>query len=409
MNAGDGVGDGCYVEHVPLAREPGVMPDTWRGRIEGLARACEGAAWASSLKTVYQNMVDVLAEVLDCDLVNIYLLTVTGNYFTEYASHGNSCRSAGCKDGQLPTTVGRLQGMITSHTPIIMDYLHPHPDDIIPPSAVELGFKSAISVPLVAGDDMLGAFNLCYKQALAWSDDDIGYLLAIGRVLGTSVQRAQMSKKYVELQVLDERKRLSTEIHDNLAQLVTSLKLGAETTLLSHEEGDDAAVRRGLVRLEAIGQEALKYLREEMLSLRITTEQGEGLVTDISECLRRFEEQWGIRTALEVVGTQEPVPVTVQTELHLTRILHESLSNTLRHAKATQVNVTLEAREMRLYMRVHDDGCGFDPTVVKAGHLGIRIMQERVESMGGKLGIESGAGAGTTVCVELPRRLWLLK
>ena len=287
-----------------------------------------------------------------------------------------------------------------------MDFVHPHPADRIPELATKLGYRSAASVPLLAGDDMLGMYTIVYKRPQHLTERDIDYLLVIGRLLGVSVQHSQVSQKTVDLQILVERRRLSAEIHDNLSQLISSLKLGAETALLSWEEGDADAVHRDLERLESISLQTYQTLREEMLSLRTPADQTQGLIPEIRERLGCFERRWGIGTDLQVQDIPEPLVVSMQTELQLMRILNESLSNVLRHATASHVSVVLEGDQNRLCMQIRDNGRGFDTRVVPSERLGIRIMRERAGSLGGELTILSSEENGTTVQVDVPRSAW---
>lgn len=392
--------NGSYQEPVSETTSSTTMVP--RERFESFIRISKSAMWSLDSETVYQRMVDTLSVELDCADVNMYLLTVTGDRLTECAFHGYT----GKKGRQLPITIGRTQRMMATHRPIIVDFLNPHREDRMLQSGLDLGYRSAASIPLVADDEALGMYCLSYKQSKRWTEHDISYLLAIGRLLGGAVRQTQMVKKATELQTLIERKRLSAEIHDNLSQLISLLKISAETAQISYEEGDDTAVQRNLQRMVTTSGEALKVLREEILYLRTSSGQARGLPSIIEECLARFNAQWDIGAELEVKGLPESVVVSLQAELQITRILHESLSNTLRHAGATRVSVVLKGDEKYISMLVYDNGKGFDVDAIPVERLGIRIMQERAESLRGKLTIQSGKEQGTMVRVDVPRSVW---
>ncbi len=297
-------------------------------------------------------------------------------------------------------TTGRMLHMMTTHQPIIMDFLHPNPADEMPSGSHE--FRSAVSVPLLAGDDMLGMFTIVYKTQEHWSEQDIEYLLDIGRLLGIAVQHARIARKAADLEILLERKRLSGELHDHLSQLVNTINMGVETALLSWAECNTDRVRNDLDRIKSVSQEAARALREEMLSLRLPASESEELVQQVREYLTRFEKQWRIDTDLQVEDGLEPLIVSTQMELQFMRILHESLSNVTRHATASHVSVLLQSDRDRLRMQIHDNGRGFDPEAVSCERLGLRIMRERAESLGGELTIESSSGTGTVIRVNVP-------
>jgi len=344
--------------------------------------------------------VDALAKALECELACIHLLDVSGADLIRSVISGDLPEHEHI-DMRLSITTGRMPQMMATHQPIVMDLLNTNPADKIPDGSFQ--FRSAVSVPLLADNDMLGIYTIVYKKCQRWTEKDLNYLLHIGRLLGISVQHAQIAKKTADFDVLMERKRLCGELHDNLSQLISSLNLGTEAALLSWEEGNIDRLRNDLNRLKYTSQEAARMLREEMLSLRAPIDETEGLVPAIRECLKRFEQQWGIDTRLQVEEELEPLFVSTQMKLQFVRILHESLSNALRHATATHVNVSLQGNQNWLRMQIYDNGRGFDPTKVSYEHLGLRIMRERAEALGGELIIESGQGTGTTIFVNVPR------
>lgn len=381
-----------------------VSSEYYLEKLESLTRICEAATWTASYEDVYERMALALATNLECDYANIYLLDVSGDNMTTYGSHSlvpNYSTADKTAVTSKPTMLGRLQRMIVNKQPIMMDYSNPHPCDQIPKEALEGGFLAAITVPLIAADEAIGIYNLVYKRKKTWSESELAYLRAIGRLLGVSIHRAQMSRKVVQMQILNERKFLSSEIHDNLAQSVSSLKLGTETALMLLESGDIEAVRESLERLEGIGIQAVQLLREEMLSLRIPQSETQGLIPSITETLTMFKDRWAIETELIIEGNSEP-GVTVQTELQIMRIIHESLSNVLRHARASSVKVRLRQVGRRLHVEVSDNGKGFEVAAVSSERLGLRIMKERAESVGGVLTVESVPGKGTSIFLETP-------
>jgi two-component system, NarL family, nitrate/nitrite sensor histidine kinase NarX len=344
--------------------------------------------------------VDLLADAFSCELAFIHLLDVTGDYLLKYAVHGTPPEYSN-SEKRLSMTTGRMLQMMATHQPLVMDFQHPDPADQMPSGPIE--YKSAISVPVLAGADMLGMFTLVSKKHRNWKAQDIEYMLLVGRLLGIAVQHAYTARKTTDLAILIERKRLCGELHDNLSQLISSVNLGAETALLSWEEGNIDRLRGDLERIRSVSQEAVQTLREEMLSLRTPSNQTEGLIPGIRESLRRFELQWRIVTDLEVDESLEPLIVSTQMELQFMRILSESLSNVLRHATASRVDVLLRGDQDRFCMQIHDNGRGFDQETVSCEHLGLRIMRERAESLGGELLVTSDNGNGTTVRIEVPR------
>lgn len=370
-------------------------------RFEAVIALCESMAWAPDPQEVYQRMVDVSAAFFECDETHLHLLDFDGKNFARRAHHGevstleHSCGSA------FSVNVGRSAMLINSGNLIVMnDYENPDPQDVIPPSAADMGFKSAVSIPLSTPQGVLGMLTLVYRRDLPWREEDHAYLCDIGRVLGVMIQRIQMTKKDLELEILRERKRLSVEIHDNLSQMVSSLAMRSDTVQMCLEEGDYEAASTELERLGEVSRKITKVLRDEMISLRVPAELDGSFAENVADALARFEAQWGVRTKLMVHDDQ--IELSGHTALQLLRILNECLSNVLRHANAQSVTVELRKRGPKVELSVRDDGCGFDLASVAPERLGIRIMQERALVARGSVRIESGK-EGTTVHIDAVR------
>ncbi|MFN8667389.1 MAG: ATP-binding protein [Gemmatimonadaceae bacterium] len=90
-------------------------------------------------------------------------------------------------------------------------------------------------------------------------------------------------------------------------------------------------------------------------------------------------------------------------ETALFRITQEALTNATNHARASQVDISLGICERMLYLRIRDDGCGFDPGAVSGG-LGLLGIRERVGMLGGEFAVQSASGQGTTLLVKVPPR-----
>ena len=368
-------------------------------RFETLVAFCDAMEWAADTETVYQRIVDVSSEYFECDSAHLHLIDIDGKRFVRHASHDDTYPAS---KWNMPVTmnVGRMNSLMNAGELIVMDYERPHEEDVIPVKAVELGYKSAISIPLDSSSGVFGMLTIVYKRVLPWDDSDREFLLAIGRVLGMFLQRMQMSKKDVELQMLRERKQLSSEIHDNVSQMVSALAIRADIALSCLDDGDTDALESELESLGVQARQVTKILREEMLSLRMPIEGAGDVASDVESIAKRFEDQWGF----EVRFAQEGVEGTMISEyarLQLVRIVNECLQNVLRHARATVVEMSLARRNGRVLISVRDNGIGFDVSRVAPERLGIRIMRERAASAGGSLSVVSGA-QGTTVFIEMP-------
>ncbi len=368
---------------------------------ETLLAFCEAMEWASDSATVYQRLVDVSFEYLECSVTHLHLLDLTGKSFVHLAAHDEQT-APDYYTRSLTTQVGRMGWMIENRDLIIMeDYEHPHAEDVIPFVAVQAGYRSAVCIPLCSSSGVLGMLSVVYKTPLPWkSDEDRVFLRQIGTVLGTFIQRIQMQKKDLELRVLEERKQLGSEIHDSISQMASALALHADTAQECFEDGDMASLNRELEVLSDQLRQMSKVLRDEMLSLRAPLLDSGDVEELLADILGRFQGLWDIEAQLHV-RAEGPLFLSGPTRLQLARIVNESLLNVMRHSRARRVDVYLSSRNGRGFVDIVDDGVGFNVGEVAPERLGIRIMKERAESVGGLLEVVS-EGEGTAVRLDIP-------
>jgi signal transduction histidine kinase len=202
--------------------------------------------------------------------------------------------------------------------------------------------------------------------------------------------------------VLEERHRMSREIHDTVAQGLTGtsihLESVAEMIYLAPEVANEHLSRaRQLVR------SSLAEARRLVWDLRPRILEGENLGTALTSMARELEK--GTRIRVQVRGAVRPLPQPV--ESHLLRIGQEALTNAIKHAQAGQIRVDLRFAEECVRLRIKDNGRGFDTQAAAeadGGHLGLISLRERAAHIGARLTINSRPGGGTRVIAVLPLR-----
>jgi signal transduction histidine kinase/streptogramin lyase len=200
--------------------------------------------------------------------------------------------------------------------------------------------------------------------------------------------------------VLAERTRMSRELHDTLAQGFAgiAIHLDAAAACLpkgAHELRGHLALARALVR------ESLAEARRAVLDLRPRALEHADLAAALSDMAGRLAAEATIQ--VEVTGAPRRLASAMET--HLLRIAQEAVTNALRYAGAREIRVGLDFAGDHVSLRVQDDGCGFpvSPTAPStSGHLGLVGIRERAARMGGRLTLQSRAGSGTEVVVEVP-------
>ncbi|MEZ4645393.1 MAG: sensor histidine kinase [Chloroflexota bacterium] len=210
-------------------------------------------------------------------------------------------------------------------------------------------------------------------------------------------QLAAYAQQVETLTLTNERQRMARELHDTLAQGLAGLVLQLEALEVNLERGNvpQAAHIAGQAKTRA--RSTLADARRAIDDLRITGTQSP--LEAIAREVERFTSATGIPCATEL-PTALDLP-TLQSE-HLLRCISEGLTNVARHAQATQAWVTLTQADAALHITVRDNGRGFDPTAIPAGHYGLVGLRERARLAGGTLHIASEPEQGTRIEMVIP-------
>jgi signal transduction histidine kinase len=197
----------------------------------------------------------------------------------------------------------------------------------------------------------------------------------------------------------NERRMLSRELHDDIGQAISAMKMSATSI-----EGEDETGRREIVgEIVGIADTTIAKLRDISILLRPPQLDALGLVAALRwQCERLFR---GGAPALELDLTPLPQRPDPAVELACFRIAQEALTNVLRHSGASQVTVILAPLGEEILLSVIDDGRGFEPGQIHG--LGLVTMRERATHLGGIFDIETVIGAGTCVRATLPLRATL--
>jgi signal transduction histidine kinase len=210
-------------------------------------------------------------------------------------------------------------------------------------------------------------------------------------------QMRELSQQLVATQE-EERRKLSRELHDHVGQMLTALRMelgridrvrgGAEPRL-----GSAVAECRQLV------DDMVRTVRDLALGLRPSMLDDFGLQPALEWQVRDFTRRSNVSVDLSVTGSLDNL--TDQHRTCVYRVVQEALTNCVRHARATHINIDVRAHSDTLEVTVSDDGIGVDPSRRVAG-LGLRGIEERVRELAGSVNLRSAAGKGATLSIRLP-------
>jgi ligand-binding sensor domain-containing protein/signal transduction histidine kinase len=278
---------------------------------------------------------------------------------------------------------------------------------------LDQGIYSCMLLPMYIGDEYFGVFDVCYTTPKTLDERDLRLFQALVQRACLAIDNARLYENAQELAVIKERNRLARDLHDSVKQktFAALAQIGASRRLVaSQPERAEGYMAEAENLVHDVLQE-LVTLIQEMYPLNLQ-EQG------LEQSLRTYASRWSRQTNIRVefcVSGDERIPATSSGAFY--RIFQEALANVARHSQADCVKVDLcfngEFEDCNddafarsscpgsAYMKITDNGCGFDPAKVLPG-MGMQSMQERVDNLAGKLHIRSCRGEGTCVEVILP-------
>jgi PAS domain S-box-containing protein len=213
----------------------------------------------------------------------------------------------------------------------------------------------------------------------------------------TTAQLRELSDHLLDIRET-ERKNIAREIHDELGQQLTILKMDVSWLRQKLQKYDDAAVLKKTGDTLQLLNETIKTVRRIATELRPSMLDDLGLIEAIEWQSKEFEKRAGIRISFECGIPHLPVSGSIATSLF--RIYQEALTNIARHAKAKHVFSNMQLANDQVILTIKDDGIGFDPqTLGVKKTLGLLGMKERTLMMGGRFEINSKAGEGTTIVI----------
>ncbi|WP_299091227.1 sensor histidine kinase [uncultured Metabacillus sp.] len=210
-------------------------------------------------------------------------------------------------------------------------------------------------------------------------------------------EKAEDQEKRIQEMISQERNRLARELHDSVSQQLFAASMMMSAITESRPLSDDRETKQLKLIEETIHQSQLE-MRALLLHLRPAALNGKSLQEGVQELLVELMQ----KVSMNIKWKVEPIPLDKGVEDHLFRILQESVSNTLRHAKATSLDVLLIKRDDFVIMRVSDNGVGFEVEEEKTGSYGLQNMHERAVEIGGTLKIVSLKNKGTRLEVKVP-------
>ncbi|UWE09114.1 GAF domain-containing sensor histidine kinase [Actinacidiphila bryophytorum] len=309
--------------------------------------------------------------------------------------------------GPLPRQHGILAAMLHEATPQRLDDVRDFASFAGWPRKHPV-MKAFIGMPVLDGDDILGALFLANKQcqgrdggdSRGFTQEDEDLLRILADHAAIALTNARLYERSRELTLAGERARIAHELHDAVSQKLFSLRLTAQAAAALIDT-DPARAKGQLREVAGLAAEAADELRAVVVELRPAALDDDGLVATLRTQAEVLDRVHSARVSFR---SRDVRALPASQEEALLRVAQEAMHNALRHARATAVTVTLEGHGRGATLRVADDGKGFDPeSVRRAGrHLGLVSMRDRAGGVGGRLSVQSAPGKGTVIELEVP-------
>jgi len=364
--------------------------------LEALYSGDEKIIRAITLNQVFQAIVEVAVNTLHADRCAVFVWDERQTLVLPRVSHGF-----------MPETMkvlhfGKEEGMIgkvlETGIPLITRELEAEtlrPE--VRTAIVAEGIHSLLNLPIKVNEQTIGVFNVAFTQPGAVIEDTVRLYTALVQRAAISVENMQLFEQTKELAVIEERNRVARDLHDSAKQkaFAALAQLGAVSGIF---KSDPANAWSHLSEAENLVYEVIQeltFLIQEMYPMAL---KEKGLATTLREYVFEWENRNGVMIDLAIQNARR---MPLETEQAIYRMIQEALANVARHSQAEQVNVSLVYNSDTVTLSVEDNGLGFDSKHKLAG-MGLRIIKERAESIGGQACVESEPGKGTKIMITAP-------
>jgi signal transduction histidine kinase len=306
--------------------------------------------------------------------------------------------------GDLPVGRGVLGALIEENRPLRLHEISDHPRSFgYPPNHPPM--HTFLGVPIVVRNRIFGRLYLTEKQGQQdFTKDDERLALSFAAQAGVAIENAalieEVRSRGEALAILEERDRISKDLHDGVIQSIYSvgLSLQGSVGLLGNDpENAEQRINAAIAELDNVVRDVRSYIFE--LQPHLVDEKG--LSAAIEELARDFEinTMGGIKVDIpdEAVAQLDPA-----TQGHVIQVIREVLSNVARHARANEVYVGITTLPDQIVVTIEDDGVGFDIGSVRRGN-GLRNIEERAARLGGTIEISPKTPKGTRHLLNIPR------
>jgi signal transduction histidine kinase len=264
---------------------------------------------------------------------------------------------------------------------------------------LEMGVITILIVPMLIAGQVEGVIGIRFTRKRTFRSEEMELARALAHQAMLAMQLMRLSKQSRQAAVAAERNRMARDIHDTLAQGFTGVIVQLEAAGDATSSGMTKEANEHLARAGELARDSLREARRSVRALRPQALEENNLCAALQDLITKITSGTDLHAALAVEG--EPRTLPPLWSENLLRIGQEVLTNSLRHASASEFKALLSFDKDEFRLTLGDNGRGFDPAAKHDG-FGLLGIRERVESMGGRLNIQSEMGRGVAIAIFLP-------
>lgn len=375
-----------------------------------LLEVSRNVASTLELRTLLTLILDQLKDVLDYHSAEIFI--IDGREAVLLDQRGSEHLLSEQRFNLAPGSA--MHDLLKSTEPIIV----PSPDGFELMNEMEAGLsqvlpsvsnqsaraKSYLMIPLIAKTGPIGFLKLTHDQSGYYRRSQADLAQAFASQVAVAIENARLYEQAQSLASIQERQKLARELHDSVSQALYGIALGARTarTLLDRQmldHGVRKAMEEPLDYVLELADAGLAEMRALIFELRPESLETEGLVAAMRKQAAALQARYQMIVHTDFIAEPD-IPLASKEALF--RIAQEATHNTVKHAQATQISLSLQVDGDQLVLEIRDNGKGFNTSAAFPGHLGLRSMQERMERVRGSLSITSILAEGTKITARIP-------
>jgi signal transduction histidine kinase len=384
----------------PIEHPPDPTPLTV-DELEALVDATREIASILELEPVLQLIVDRVRGLVGAEYAALGIVGAEGR-IERFVTSGISAEDR-ARIGAFPRGRGLLGLIIRDGRSYRIADIGEHPDSAgFPPNHPAM--TSFLGVPVSIHGRSVGNLYLTNKlDAPEFSEADRLLVEMFSLRAGIAIENARLHEQVQRLAVVEERERISRDLHDGIIQAIYGVALSLEdvpTLMESDPLEAEVRVDRAIDSLNM----AIREIRNFILGLRSELLHGADVVAGMATLAEEFAATGPADVDLDLgVDSEVMARLPMTHRVQLLQMTREALSNAARHARAKRIRLAMHANDGSLDLTVDDDGIGFDAAnEPPAGHLGLANLRQRAAALGGIMTIESSPGEGTHLSIRIP-------